>query len=133
VIRGIRQAIARLLDLDTLLAAAMTEGRRDGEREKPKMGPWVEQGSGLSLFDDRGQYVGGVAPVYKSTRYSWSAHRPFLPMLCEEADTKEEAQSKALAVLETWADVSAARMAVAPGGLTMSGPVSPAGEGGQES
>jgi hypothetical protein len=133
VIRLARQALARVLDLDTLLANAMTEGRRDAERERPKVGPWVEHGTSVSVYDERGQ---GVASVWQvdGRGWWWWATRPHLPPLDgQEVPSAEEAQAAALAVLETWADVSAARVAVSPGGLTMSGPVSPTGEGGQES
>lgn len=79
----------------------------ENEPTRPKVGAWVHLNTTTAyIYDDRGQCVGGVVPIFQSTRFSWHACWPCRPAVFGEADTKEAAQSKAVAVLATWADVS---------------------------
>jgi hypothetical protein len=108
----IRALLLSLLDdlLDERLAAAMTEGRRDALAERPRVGAWVETGPGYeSIFDDRGQVAASVWAV-TGGHTGFARRQGRAGITIETRADREEAKEQVLAVLETWADVSAARV-----------------------
>lgn len=110
----IRALLTRLLEdlLEERLNEARTEGRRDAETLRPKVGVWCHQdGDSHAIFDDRGHEVAWVGPPLSNddARRWWGARRP--GQVCDRGLSVglAAAQACALEVLESWADVSAAR------------------------
>ena len=104
----------RLNDLDDAAREALNRISvlEAAKPARPKVGPWVNDGTGSDLFDHLGQQAARVYP--HRSGWGWWARKPLQkPAGKDREATREAAKAAALAVLRTWADVEGEERPVA--------------------